>query len=802
MERGWLRRNRWIFLTAAVSAVAVYLISVEVFPYMSANHDESVYLQQADMLTEGKLYLYTSHPDFFRPWFFVQDSDSMYSKYLPGTALLYAAGRTVFGSYDASLVLVAAGSTAAVSLIAREAFDGATAVASAAALVLSPLFLIDSSVYLSYAPAFFFNVWFMYFYIRAVRIRNLVSGVLAGVFVGLGFITRPYTTVLFASPAIIYSLYLLAFRGYLGRNSLFYSLISVAAFGVTGVIATLLYNTVVTGNPMIFPYQEFAPLDGPGFGFRRLLGHSTNYTPALAVESNLRALYRLFTGWVAAGTAGSVTAAYGLSSVSRNDSEGEDGNGEERNGREPGSGGERSGGERSGGERSDDDFSPLGDVTLRWILLGVGVAVVLGNLYFWGTLNSLGDLDDPTDGLLYLYGPYYHFGLLLPYSVFCGHGLVKLKRRLLGKGFKLSASGPVSRFRGGPGVLVFAVLILVFASFSGYVLADGIEKNTEVTGNLEDGYEPFVTPDGGNYRATLEKASGKALVFLPTPYGDWLNHPFQLLRNDPEFGGDTVYALDHGERNFELLDSYGDRDIYRYRYRGIWGPADSKTVEADVESVEPLETDNASEAVVIHVAVNTSYADGLSYRLSTGENQEYGSIPIGENITYLDWVLNGSSAWVKGEGRDRDNQGSEGRDRDNQGRDAGDVAGGVVDEDGELDDSRGDTTFRGKERVSSVERSRLNITDSGTVELELHVSRGFGRSVTYSLEMPYQQRNGSLDYSGVGKTKNESGIRVIAPPRIDSCSFDVDCRGSTAYVEENGSIDVDVSVGTVPRPRP
>jgi len=76
-------------------------------------------------------------------------------------------------------------------------------------------------------------------------------------------------------------------------------------------------------------------------------------------------------------------------------------------------------------------------------------------------------------------------------------------------------------------------------------------------------------------------------VFLPTPYGEWQNHPFQYLRNEPGLDGEVVYALDRDpEANFAVLDAYPDRTLYRYAYRGVWTPDPDAHVTPKLEPLD------------------------------------------------------------------------------------------------------------------------------------------------------------------------------------------------------------------------
>jgi len=154
------RRPRWVVAALAVfTAVFIYTVGETVFPYYTSNHDEAVYLQQAAMLLEGKLRLYPSVADVFQPWFFIVDGDSLYPKYTPVTAAVFAVGM-LLGSARLALAIVAAGAVALTYAVVAEVFDRETGVVAALFLVLSPLFVVEASVFLPYVPAFCLNLLF------------------------------------------------------------------------------------------------------------------------------------------------------------------------------------------------------------------------------------------------------------------------------------------------------------------------------------------------------------------------------------------------------------------------------------------------------------------------------------------------------------------------------------------------------------------------------------------------------------------------------------------------------------------
>ncbi len=190
-------RRRYRLATACIAlagALAAWLLATELFPYHSLNHDEGVYLQQAAMLLEGQLTLRPPVEDAFRPWFFVADGDRLYPKYAPVPAAMFALGEFL-GGYRLALVGIAAAIPALVVGVVREVFDRPTGLLAGAFVLASPLFLVDASVFLPYAPTTVLNLLFAYGYFRADRTADRRWAALAGVAVGLAFFARPYTAL-------------------------------------------------------------------------------------------------------------------------------------------------------------------------------------------------------------------------------------------------------------------------------------------------------------------------------------------------------------------------------------------------------------------------------------------------------------------------------------------------------------------------------------------------------------------------------------------------------------------------------
>ncbi|MFD1570691.1 ArnT family glycosyltransferase [Halorubrum laminariae] len=552
-------------LVSIAAGVLTFSVAATIFSHHSANHDEGVYLTQAALLLSGQLEFHAGAlADAFHPWFFVEDGGRLYPKYTPVPAAMFAVSMGLFGEPRVTLAVVAAGNAALVYLLGSLAVGRRAGLAASVLFAASPMAIATSATFLPYAPTTFFNLIFAVAYLRSVRDRLLAAAGIAGVAIGLAFFARPFTAVLFAAPFICHALWrigtavtaegLTPIPDPVRRHGL------TAFFGTCFVGLTLAYNVRMTGSPLVFPYQAFAPMDGPGFGERRILGHAVEYTLGLALESNRYALAEIATRWFVAGPIGTVLAAVGgvVAVWSW----------------------------RANERASEHPIAPIADVdrpewagfrrTSRVLLGGVAVSVVVGNLFFWGTHNALADLSDPTDGLASLFGPFYHFDLLVPLSVFGGLGIVAgwhalglVRERLASRGI----SPAVTR-------VALAVVVASAVVVAGVAAADAasgpIERNAAVDAKHEAAYAPID-------ETTFEDG----LVFVPTPYGEWQNHPFQYLRNGPGLDGDVVYALDRDPvEDFAVLDAYPDRTLYRYGYHGVWTADPDARVTPKLESLD------------------------------------------------------------------------------------------------------------------------------------------------------------------------------------------------------------------------
>ncbi|MFB6311696.1 MAG: glycosyltransferase family 39 protein, partial [Salinirussus sp.] len=565
--RDWLSPRRLAIIVAVLAGIVAVWLSLDLFPYRSINHDEGVYLNQAAMLLDGRLAIEPPVRGSLRPWFFVQNGDVLYPKYTPVAAAIFATGMAL-GEPALALGPIAAATVILTYATGAEAFDSRIGLVAAVLLVASPFFVIQSAVFLSYLPTLALLLLFAWAYLRADRTDDEWVAAFAGAAVGIAFFSRPFTTVLFAAPFIAHT----CWKIWVAPDPTFRRSLITAIPGLLGVGVALGYNRLMTGAALRFPYEAFGPHDGPGFGRRELLGYVVDYDLELAFESARIALSTFATRWTVAPPIGIILGAIGLVRVLER------------------------------GRNADPR---------QLILAGLVISIPVGQLTFWGTHNAIGNLDDPGLGLMGHLGPFYHLPLLIPTVVFAAVAIVA--------GWDHFRPDTTALEGRQVYAIALAGIIVVggFAGVAGLAIADVIGQNRVVTQSHAAAYEP------------IEQTSFEDdLVFLPTPQGNWLAHPFQYLRNEPTFDGPVVYAQDR--RIFAVLKAFPDRQPFRYAYHGDWFPADREHV---VPTLRPLETVRGDRIVLEATAGLPPSATGITAILSNRNGTQTAETVLPENDT-------------------------------------------------------------------------------------------------------------------------------------------------------------------------
>lgn len=366
----------------AVMAAGLFASSVSrfVFPYLSDNHDEAVYLQQAEALRAGRLTLAAPlappASSSFTPWLAKYEAGRYLFKYTPVHAALLAAGRTLTGSYRLSLALIAMASAGAFALLAREVLgDRVQSTVALWCFVLSPMFIVISGTYLSYVSSLLWLQLVALGLLRARRGAGWGWHAFAGAAGGLAVFNRPFDAVVFGAPFALAFMIRGVRRPGVARSV---GAIALGAAPPLGVLA--LFDRHVTGSALRLPFSLLDPLDAVGFGERRIVPDVA--TVRFGVPESLLAswLHLLSLAvFVCGGPTLMVLAAGRL--------------------------------RRACGS--------------EWLVAATAVTVPVGYFFFWGPYNVSALWDSSAlPGL----GPFYWMPVLVPLAVLGGAGLVDVAR--------------------------------------------------------------------------------------------------------------------------------------------------------------------------------------------------------------------------------------------------------------------------------------------------------------------------------------------------------------------------------------
>jgi hypothetical protein len=170
----------------------------------------------------------------------------------------------------------------------------------------------------------------------------------------------------------------------------------------------------------------------------------------------------------------------------------------------------------------------------RWAVAALGVVVPLAYLPFWGPY-AIGEMWDGVEH----FGPFYYLPVLVPLVTFAAAELVALARRL---------RFGTPRWVRPLGGAIAAVMVLLTA----LAIPDKVSANVAVRDDFR-ALQGFVD----------QQHVGTGVLLLPArgDLGFVSSSPF--LQNDASLEEPVLYAETRGPLDFELVDRYPDRPLYR-----------------------------------------------------------------------------------------------------------------------------------------------------------------------------------------------------------------------------------------------
>jgi len=267
----WLSKcdqKLFIFLLGSIAFIVTFSIYSILFHSSSTriDLDEIGYLFQSNNFAMGSLYSFAPPKNlqkFFDTYHVVIHQGKIFGKYPFGHSLILMLGILV-GGVIIIPSLVAALNVILNYYIAKEIYDRSVAVCSSLLCLFCPFFLGYSSTLLSEGSSLFFLSLFLLFFLKFIKNpKKIMYPLLCGFFLGMKFNTKPITVISLSLPFIVYSFYLLLHRK--GRNYMKGFIMITLSFGALFSLF-FLYNYTLTGDPLLMPYNIYAPYDRPGFG--------------------------------------------------------------------------------------------------------------------------------------------------------------------------------------------------------------------------------------------------------------------------------------------------------------------------------------------------------------------------------------------------------------------------------------------------------------------------------------------------------------------------------------------------------
>ncbi|MBI5824323.1 MAG: glycosyltransferase family 39 protein [Chloroflexi bacterium] len=264
--------NRIAILISIASILAAFFVSENVYEQLPHVEDEFSYIWQAQVFARGQAFTPSpAHPKLLVIPFVVDYGGLRFSKYPPGWPLLLALG--VLSGLTSWINPILGGVGVWLTYrLGQKLFDHRTALLAAGLMATSPFFLLNSGNLLSHPWSLVLSLsltlaWLDLFFEKesssnANRVPAWIKVWVAGLSLGVLFLTRPITAIGVGLPFFIHGLNLLR-RG--GRKIRWQILL--IGFIASG-IATLLpvWQFLLTGNPTQNLYELWWQYDQIGFG--------------------------------------------------------------------------------------------------------------------------------------------------------------------------------------------------------------------------------------------------------------------------------------------------------------------------------------------------------------------------------------------------------------------------------------------------------------------------------------------------------------------------------------------------------
>jgi hypothetical protein len=278
-----VRARRWTMLAVALlSGLYLGLTAIQQHrPLFPKIHDENMYLLQARMLTEGRLWL-PAHPlaDFFET-FHVITKDVYAPIYFPGTALAYAVGLLLHVPPWLVALAIAAAAAALLYRVTTELTDGALGLLAVLLLLSLTRFRHLSIMVMSHTLMLLLGLLMAWAYLRWRDRPGAGRALILGTIAGWAAITRPLDALCFAIPIAVAML--LDLRGKPFRLTMTTAACLIVA-AAPFIALQLVLDYGVTGHVLRTPVTEYDTRNWPHLFTWSAGAFDPNFRPPTALQ--------------------------------------------------------------------------------------------------------------------------------------------------------------------------------------------------------------------------------------------------------------------------------------------------------------------------------------------------------------------------------------------------------------------------------------------------------------------------------------------------------------------------------------
>lgn len=192
-----------VILASVFVFVFCNLFSYFVFNHIPHVHDEIDYLFQAKLFRSGRLFAPSPCAKEAFDFPHMINNGRWYSQYTPGYPFLLTLG-LIFGAPWVINSILASIAVILFYLLGQEIYNHKVGLLSSLLGSVSIWFLLMFSTMMSHTASLFFVALFLLFLLRSLKNPTLMNGGAAAAAWGTSLLIRPYNTVLFTAPFLIY----------------------------------------------------------------------------------------------------------------------------------------------------------------------------------------------------------------------------------------------------------------------------------------------------------------------------------------------------------------------------------------------------------------------------------------------------------------------------------------------------------------------------------------------------------------------------------------------------------------------